>query len=113
MNRIIQCLRGVPFVIFKSKRTDQLTTETYDIDGQLIAEGEWESAGEVFSERESEEGPLKYTSQEFEVEEVLQYNRARHYDPQTGRWVCADPVAYDSGSSNLYRYVQAKPEKKV
>ncbi|HYV37231.1 MAG TPA: RHS repeat-associated core domain-containing protein, partial [Gemmataceae bacterium] len=34
-----------------------------------------------------------------------QYNRQRYYDPKTGRWMTQDPLGFDAGDSNLYRYV--------
>jgi hypothetical protein len=39
----------------------------------------------------------------------LQYNRARYYDPATGRWISQDPLGFDAGDSNLYRYAQNRP----
>jgi hypothetical protein len=38
-----------------------------------------------------------------------QYNRARYYDPVTARWMSQDPLGFDAGDSNLYRYVQNEP----
>jgi hypothetical protein len=34
----------------------------------------------------------------------LQYNRARYYDAKVGRWINQDPLGFDAGDSNLYRY---------
>ncbi len=31
---------------------------------------------------------------------------ARYYDPKTGRWISQDPLGFDAGDSNLYRYVE-------
>lgn len=39
----------------------------------------------------------------------LQYNRARYYDPTTGRWTSQDPSSFAAGDANLYRYVQNNP----
>ena len=38
-----------------------------------------------------------------------QYNRARYYDQNTGRWISQDPLGFDAGDSNLYRYVNNGP----
>ena len=35
----------------------------------------------------------------------FQYNRARYYDPQLGRWTQEDPISFAAGNLNLYRYV--------
>ena len=37
------------------------------------------------------------------------YYRARHYDPQTGRFVQQDPIGLMGGDTNLYRYVFNNP----
>ena len=41
------------------------------------------------------------------------YIRARHYQPQNGRWMSNDPIGYDGGDGNLYRYVQNNPVSDV
>ena len=35
----------------------------------------------------------------------MQYVRARYLDVQAGRWVSRDPIGYDGGDWNLFRYV--------
>src|ERR1019366_3426819 len=50
-----------------------------------------------------------WTGREVDVETGLQYNRARYYDAATGRWISQDPLGFDAGDSNLYRYVNNGP----
>jgi len=38
---------------------------------------------------------------------------ARDYDPQTGRWTSKDPIRFDGGDGNLYRYVKNDPINKI
>jgi RHS repeat-associated protein len=54
-------------------------------------------------------GRYQYTGREFDAETDLQYNRARYYDATTGRWISQDPLGFDAGDSNLYRYVTNRP----
>ncbi len=54
-------------------------------------------------------GRYTWTGREFDVETDLQYNRARYDDPTMGRWISQDPMGFDAGDSNLYRYVTNKP----
>ena len=54
-------------------------------------------------------GRYAYTGREFDVETQLQYNRARYYDATTGRWISQDPMGFDAGDSNLYRYSRNQP----
>ncbi len=49
---------------------------------------------------------FKWTGRELDSETGLQYNRARYYDPKTGRWISQDPIGFDAGDGNLYRYVR-------
>src|SRR5581483_5579339 len=54
-------------------------------------------------------GRYGWTGREYDAEIELQYNRARYYDASTGRWVSQDPMGFDAGDSNLYRYVYNRP----
>jgi RHS repeat-associated protein len=49
-------------------------------------------------------GRYQYTSREFDASTGLQYNRGRYYDAATGRWISQDPLGFDAGDSNRYRY---------
>jgi RHS repeat-associated protein len=51
----------------------------------------------------------KYTARELDSVTGLQYNRARWYDPKTGRWTSQDPLGFDAGDANWYRYVSNDP----
>ncbi len=52
---------------------------------------------------------FKFTGREWDGEVGLQFNRARYYDPAIGRWVSEDPIVFEAGDSNLYRYVGNQP----
>jgi RHS repeat-associated protein len=54
-------------------------------------------------------GLYDWTGREFDVETGLYYNRARYYEPGTGRWISQDPMGFDAGDSNLYRYAANNP----
>jgi RHS repeat-associated protein len=54
-------------------------------------------------------GRYAYSGREFDAETNLLYERARYYDPKTGRWMSQDPLGFDAGDSNLYRYVNNAP----
>ncbi|UUO09290.1 choice-of-anchor D domain-containing protein [Blastopirellula sp. J2-11] len=46
-----------------------------------------------------------YTGRDRDKESDLQYNRARYYDAELGRWMSQDPIGFAAGDANLYRYV--------
>jgi RHS repeat-associated protein len=50
-------------------------------------------------------GRYTWTGREIDIEIELQYNRARYYDASVGRWMTEDPLGFDAGDSNLFRYV--------
>jgi RHS repeat-associated protein len=50
-----------------------------------------------------------FTGREADPNTKLQYNRARYYDPTTGRWLSEDPLSFYAGDGNLYRYVGNGP----
>ena len=71
---------------------------TYDAFGNITAET-----------NSANRGRYAWTGRELDVETGLQYNRARYYDAKIGRWLSQDPLGFDAGDSNLYRYVNNPP----
>jgi RHS repeat-associated protein len=68
--------------------------------------------GNIVSETNSAyRGQYTWTGRQFDIETNLQYNRARWYDPASGRWITQDPVGFDAGDSNLYRYAANRPDR--
>jgi len=67
----------------------------------------YDGFGGITSETDSSfRGRYAWTGREINSEIELQYNRARYYDAGTGRWISQDPLGFDAGDSNLYRYVR-------
>ena len=77
--------------------TDQTTIanrRVYDAFGNL--ESETNAAVDcVFS----------YTGRLFDEDSGLQNNLHRWYDAEIGRWLSEDPIGFEGGDANLYRYV--------
>ena len=55
------------------------------------------------------ENPYSFTGREYDDETSLQYHRARYYNPETGIWISEDPIEFNSGEENLYRYALNNP----
>ncbi|EMQ2088728.1 RHS domain-containing protein [Salmonella enterica subsp. enterica] len=47
--------------------------------------------------------PLRFQGQYFDEESGLHYNRYRYYEPESGRYISADPIGL-AGGLNLYQY---------
>ena len=67
----------------------------YSTSGAVISSNDPAAVDELFG----------YTARDFDTAVGLQYNRARWYDPNTGRWLSQDPIGFNAGDANLYRYV--------
>jgi RHS repeat-associated protein len=55
---------------------------------------------------------LRFPGQYFDAETGLHYNWHRFYDPETGRYISADPIGL-VGGMNLYAYVQNDPVNRI
>ncbi|MDO8803425.1 MAG: RHS repeat-associated core domain-containing protein [Elusimicrobiota bacterium] len=68
-----------------------------------------------------DKNPFKFTSREYDPDSQLQYNRARYYAPELGRWITPDPLASlksrkyyaerlaRTDDLNLFNYVKDNP----
>jgi large repetitive protein len=52
---------------------------------------------------------LRFPGQYWDEETGLHWNWYRYYDPSEGRYVSVDPIGFETGDENLYRYVQNSP----
>ncbi len=83
---------------------------TYDSFGTLTLtgpgpDGLMDTADDVTLPQSAYGNPYAFTGREFDPESGLYYSRARYYDPQTGRFLQADPVFH----LNPYPYVDNNP----
>ena len=66
--------------------------------------------GQVTSETNTDfDFRFGYTSRERDEVTGLMYYRARYYDPAVGRFLSEDPLGFDAGDANFYRYVFNSP----
>ena len=87
----------------------------YDSFGRRVNEVDRSAAGAVIASNSTEaiDELFGYTGRDFDAETGLQYNRARWFDPGTGRWMSRDPIGFEAGDANLYRYVGNQPTTKT
>jgi RHS repeat-associated protein len=70
---------------------------------------DYDGFGSATESQSSNGDRYKFTAREWDALMKLQYNRGRYYDPAVGRWVSQDPIGFDAGDSNLYRYLENNP----
>jgi RHS repeat-associated protein len=79
-----------------------------DSSGSTVETYEYSVYGEAAASDANNPNPYMFAGRRFDVEIGLYYNRARYYNPYTGRFLQVDPVGYDAGM-NMYRYCQNNP----
>ena len=81
-----------------------------DADGNIINENTYDAFGSRLSETDANQSDrFAFTGRETDADTGLAYHRARYYAPETGRFMTLDPIAFDAGDVNLYRYVNNAP----
>ncbi len=85
-----------------------------DATGAVIDRITYDAFGDIIAETNpSASDRYLWTGREFNRVTGLQYNRARSYDPATGRWTTEDPIGFAGGDTNLYRYVENDPTNRT
>ena len=70
----------------------------------------YDSYGQVTSETNAANGDrFKYAGQEYDSATSLYYAQARNYSPAIGRFTARDPLGFDAGDPNLYKYAGNQP----
>ncbi len=77
-------------------------------DGTIAVHFKYDSYGNVTSGDTSKTRYL-FTGRELDTATELQYNRARWYDAEVGRWISEDPLGFAAGDANVGRYVGNGP----
>jgi RHS repeat-associated protein len=84
-----------------------------DYNGSALVLLDYDAFGNVSSEvTEGNPEPVRiyqWQGQQFDTVTGLYSDRARYYDPTTGRFLTQDPTGFAAGDSNLYRYVNNDP----
>ena len=88
-------LRYSPLHVVFDSFGKRLREVDYNTSGVQIANTDINAIDELFG----------YTGRDWDADTNLQNNRARWYDPSTGRFLSQDPIGFAAGDANLYRYV--------
>ena len=80
-----------------------------DDSGAILNEYAYSAYGEDEARVETAPQPFGYTGRRYDPDTGLYYYRARDYDPATGRFLQEDPIWFQAGDLNVYRYVWNNP----
>jgi RHS repeat-associated protein len=86
--------------------------DVIDSSGNLRIERDFSSFGDSHSETHYGayiDEAFEFTGRWFDPATGLQNNTNRWYDPSLGRWMNEDPIGFNGGDANLYRYVGNQP----
>jgi RHS repeat-associated protein len=74
--------------------------------GSIVDQRTYDSFGNTLSQLDpTVKFRFGYTGRESDPETGLYYYRARYFDANVGRFISTDPIGFEAGDSNLYRYV--------
>jgi len=85
------------------------TTALTDSKGALAERETYDAYGNTVGSAKTRYG---YTGRERDSLTGLQYNRARFYDPQLGRFISEDPIGL-AGGMNQFAYVSNNPQNAI
>jgi RHS repeat-associated protein len=74
--------------------------------GVIVDQRTYDSFGNTLSQLDpTVKFRFGYTGRESDPETGLYYYRARYFDANVGRFISTDPIGFEAGDANLYRYV--------
>jgi RHS repeat-associated protein len=85
--------------------------ELTDINGSVVWSATYTAFGEATVDPSSTvTNNLRFPGQYYDAETGKHYNLHRYYDPKAGRYISEDPIGFEGGDVNLYRYVNNSPQ---
>jgi RHS repeat-associated protein len=88
--------------------TDRLGSvrDVLDATGATILDHlDYDGFGKVTETNAANGGRIGYAGDAYDRDAKLDKAGARYYDPTTARWLQQDPIVFQAGDANLYRYV--------
>jgi RHS repeat-associated protein len=78
-------------------------------DGSVAQRIDYDEFGNVLQDTNPGFQPFGFAGGLYDPDTHLLHFGAREYDPKTGKWLSPDPIGFNSGSINLYAYVNNDP----
>jgi RHS repeat-associated protein len=76
-----------------------------DGNGTIVGHFSYDSFGNILTPTNGIDFRYGYTGREWDSEAGRYYYRARYYDNTVGRFISEDPIGFEAGDTNIYRYV--------
>ena len=94
---------------------DQLGSilQLVDQNGNIAQDIEYDEFGNMLVNSNPEFQPLGFAGGLYDPDTKLTRFGARDYDPMIGRWLQRDPIKFESGTTNLYEYVNNDPVNNI
>ena len=91
--------------------TDRLGSvrDVADSNGAKVYHTGYDSFGSKVGESGAGGDRWGFTGREHDQATGQRYHRARYFDEALDRWTQEDPLGFDAGDANLYRYVGNQP----
>ena len=84
------------------------TRNITDINGDVVVEYTFDAYGNLINQVGDSDNNYLFTGEQFDNEIGLNYNRARYYDPNTGRFISRDPFeGFNDMPVTLHDYLYA------
>ena len=77
--------------------------------GEVVQEISYDAFGQVLSDTNPGFQPFGFAGGLYDPDTNLVRFGARDYNPVTGRWMAKDPIGFNGGDTNLYRYSYNEP----
>lgn len=81
--------------------------------GDIAQRMDYDEFGRVVLDTNPGFQPFGFAGGLYDPETKLVRFGARDYDAETGRWTAKDPIRFDGGDANLYRYVGGNPVSRI
>jgi RHS repeat-associated protein len=87
----------------------------FDGFGNIVDESHYNASGAAVTSNQTDyvDEAFAFTGRYFDKGTGLQNNLNRWYDPAVGRWLSEDPIGFQAGDANLYRYVENEPTDRI
>jgi RHS repeat-associated protein len=80
--------------------------DVVDGSGAIVDHVTYDSFGRIIGQTGNIDLRFAYTGREWDGETGQYYYRARYYDAAVGRFISEDPIGFNSGDTNINRYVR-------